>query len=69
MTTRTFVSAKGRNFYTDLMARMGFEEKAHRVQELFFAGRALYSYSSWRRSQNSGGSPSFLPMGARSNSP
>ncbi|MDJ0462864.1 LLM class F420-dependent oxidoreductase [Streptomyces sp. H27-C3] len=28
-----------RNFHADLMARMGFEAEAHRVQELFLAGR------------------------------
>lgn len=28
-----------RNFHADLMARMGFEEEARRVQELFLAGR------------------------------
>jgi F420-dependent oxidoreductase-like protein len=33
------MGAKGRNFHTDLMARMGFEEEAHRIQDLFFAGK------------------------------
>ncbi|WP_328326040.1 MULTISPECIES: LLM class F420-dependent oxidoreductase [unclassified Streptomyces] len=28
-----------RNFHADLMARMGFETEAHRIQELFLAGR------------------------------
>jgi F420-dependent oxidoreductase-like protein len=28
-----------RNFHADLMARMGFEEEARRIQELFLAGR------------------------------
>ncbi|WP_327297943.1 MULTISPECIES: LLM class F420-dependent oxidoreductase [unclassified Streptomyces] len=28
-----------RNFHADLMARMGFEAEAHRIQELFLAGR------------------------------
>ncbi|WP_405706484.1 LLM class F420-dependent oxidoreductase [Streptomyces sp. NBC_00069] len=28
-----------RNFHADLMARMGYEEEAHRIQELFLAGR------------------------------
>ncbi|MBT2473006.1 LLM class F420-dependent oxidoreductase [Streptomyces sp. ISL-66] len=28
-----------RNFHADLMGRMGYEEEAHRVQELFLAGR------------------------------
>lgn len=32
------MGAKGRNFHTDLMARMGFEEEAHRIQELFLEG-------------------------------
>ena len=33
------MGAKGKNFHTDLMARMGFEEEAHRIQDLFFEGR------------------------------
>src|SRR5918995_904619 len=33
------MGAKGRNFHTDLMARMGFEEEAHHIQDLFFAGK------------------------------
>lgn len=33
------MGAKGKNFHTDLMARMGFEEEAHRIQDLFMAGR------------------------------
>ncbi|MFF9805616.1 LLM class F420-dependent oxidoreductase [Streptomyces coeruleorubidus] len=28
-----------RNFHADLMARMGYEEEAHRIQELFMSGR------------------------------
>lgn len=32
------MGAKGRNFHTDLMARMGFEEEAHRIQDLFLEG-------------------------------
>ena len=28
-----------RNFHADLMARMGYEEEARRIQELFLAGR------------------------------
>ena len=32
------MGAKGQNFHTKLMARMGFEEEANRIQELFFAG-------------------------------
>jgi len=31
--------AKTKNFHTELMARMGFEEEAHRIQDLFFAGK------------------------------
>ena len=31
--------AKGKNFHTDLMARIGFEEEAHRIQDLFFEGK------------------------------
>jgi len=33
------MGAKGKNFHTDLMARMGFEEEALKIQELFFEGR------------------------------
>ena len=33
------MGAKGKNFLTDLMARMGFEEEAFRIQDLFFEGR------------------------------
>ncbi|GAA1923078.1 LLM class F420-dependent oxidoreductase [Streptantibioticus ferralitis] len=33
------MGAKSRNFHADLMARMGFEEEARRIQELFLAGR------------------------------
>lgn len=33
------MGAKGRNFHADLLARMGFEEEARRIQELFLAGR------------------------------
>ena len=33
------MGAKGRNFHTDLMARMGFEDEAHKIQDLFFAGK------------------------------
>lgn len=33
------MGAKGKNFHTDLMARMGFEEEALRIQDLFFEGR------------------------------
>jgi F420-dependent oxidoreductase-like protein len=33
------MGAKGKNFHTDLMARMGFEEEAFRIQDLFFEGR------------------------------
>lgn len=33
------MGAKTKNFHTELMARMGFEEEAHRIQDLFFAGR------------------------------
>ncbi|MEV6024094.1 LLM class flavin-dependent oxidoreductase [Streptomyces sp. NPDC052036] len=29
----------GRNFHADLMARMGYEEEAHRIQRLFLEGR------------------------------
>ena len=33
------MGARTRNFHTELMARMGYEEEAHRIQDLFFAGR------------------------------
>ena len=32
------MGAKGQNYHTKLMARMGFEEEAHRIQELFLDG-------------------------------
>ncbi|HKY16472.1 MAG TPA: LLM class F420-dependent oxidoreductase [Microthrixaceae bacterium] len=33
------MGAKGQNFHTELMARMGFENEAFKIQELFFEGR------------------------------
>jgi alkanesulfonate monooxygenase SsuD/methylene tetrahydromethanopterin reductase-like flavin-dependent oxidoreductase (luciferase family) len=33
------MGAKGQNFHTKLMQRMGFEEEALKIQELFFAGK------------------------------
>ncbi|MEZ5321136.1 MAG: LLM class F420-dependent oxidoreductase [Microthrixaceae bacterium] len=33
------MGAKGKNFHTDLMARMGFEDAAFRIQDLFLEGR------------------------------
>jgi len=33
------MGAKSRNFHTELMARMGFEDEAHHIQDLFFAGK------------------------------
>ncbi len=33
------MGAKGQNFHTELMARMGFEEAAFKIQDLFFEGR------------------------------
>ncbi|MGH9050361.1 MAG: LLM class F420-dependent oxidoreductase [Acidimicrobiia bacterium] len=33
------MGAKSRNFHTELMARMGFEEEARRIQDLFFEGK------------------------------
>src|SRR5262249_50913408 len=33
------MGAQGRNFHTDLMARMGFADEAYRIQDLFFEGR------------------------------
>lgn len=32
------MGAKGQNYHTKLMARMGFEEEAYRIQDLFFEG-------------------------------
>ena len=33
------MGAKGQNYHTRLMARMGFEEEALRIQDLFLEGR------------------------------
>jgi F420-dependent oxidoreductase-like protein len=33
------MGAKTKNFHTELMARMGFEEEAHRIQDLFLEGK------------------------------
>lgn len=33
------MGAKGQNYHTKLMARMGFEEQAYKIQDLFFAGK------------------------------
>jgi F420-dependent oxidoreductase-like protein len=33
------MGAKGKNFHTDLMARMGYEDAAYKIQDLFFDGR------------------------------
>jgi F420-dependent oxidoreductase-like protein len=33
------MGAKGQNYHTKLMARMGFEEEAYKIQDLFFAGK------------------------------
>jgi F420-dependent oxidoreductase-like protein len=33
------MGAKSRNFHTDLMARMGYEEQAYKIQDLFFEGK------------------------------
>jgi len=33
------MGAKKHNFHTDLMARMGFEAEAHKIQDLFMAGK------------------------------
>ena len=33
------MGAKSRNFHTELMARMGFEDEAHQIQDLFFEGK------------------------------
>jgi len=33
------MGAKKRNFHMELMARMGFEAEAHKIQDLFFEGK------------------------------
>ena len=33
------MGAKSRNFHTELMARMGFEDEAYKIQDLFFEGK------------------------------
>ena len=33
------MGAKGQNYHTKLMSRMGFEEEAHKIQDLFLAGK------------------------------
>jgi len=33
------MGAKSKNFHTELMARMGYEEEAHHIQDLFFEGK------------------------------
>jgi F420-dependent oxidoreductase-like protein len=33
------MGAKSKNFHTELMARMGYEAEAYRIQELFFEGK------------------------------
>jgi len=33
------MGAKGQNYHTELMARMGYEEAAYRIQDLFMEGR------------------------------
>lgn len=33
------MGAKTKNFHTELMSRMGYEDEAHRIQDLFFEGR------------------------------
>jgi hypothetical protein len=33
------MGARSRNFHMELMARMGFEAEAHKIQDLFFAGK------------------------------
>ena len=33
------MGAKKRNFHMELMSRMGFEAEAHKIQDLFFAGK------------------------------
>ena len=33
------MGAKKHNFHTELMARMGFEDEAHKIQDLFMEGK------------------------------
>ena len=33
------MGAKNKNFYTDYVSRLGFEEEAHRIQDLYLAGK------------------------------
>jgi alkanesulfonate monooxygenase SsuD/methylene tetrahydromethanopterin reductase-like flavin-dependent oxidoreductase (luciferase family) len=33
------MGAKGQNYHTKLMARMGYEDAAYEIQDLFFAGK------------------------------
>ena len=33
------MGAKSTNFHMELMSRMGFEEEAHHIQDLFFEGK------------------------------
>ena len=33
------MGARAKNFHTDLMARMGYDAEARKIQELFFDGR------------------------------
>ena len=33
------MGAKGQNYHTKLMARMGFEDEAYKIQDLFMAGK------------------------------
>lgn len=33
------MGAKGQNYHTKLMARMGYEDEAYKIQDLFFAGK------------------------------
>jgi hypothetical protein len=33
------MGAKGQNYHTKLMARMGYEEEAYKIQDLFFDGK------------------------------
>ncbi len=33
------MGARGKNFYTDYVSRLGFEEDAHKIQDLYLAGK------------------------------
>ena len=48
------MGARAKNFHTELMARMGYDAEARKIQELFFDGRrdeailAAWDFTRWR---------------------